>query len=173
MTKQSELEEYLEATYLVRKSVAKRDLGIINQSSFYRNFKKKDRNYNNGVDHAKNDLKLLQFFLVNMKPLYRNKILQSDEFQNVLKQTMDIGVGNFNDFTKEEKDRSLAFTVQLFTYCLEVMSKNMPKEFINPLLHYIEPLNDLVQSIYTFMQKSNEKTIPPFREISFPITNRR
>lgn len=171
MTKQNNLEERLEATYLVRRNVTKRDLGIINQPSLYPDFKKPDRNNNYAVEHAKADLRLLDFFLVNMKPRYRSKILQSDEFQNVIKQVMGIGVSNFNDFTKEEKDQSLAFAVQMFSYCLEVMSKNMPTEFLQPLLNQITPLNDLVESIYAYMKKSNEKSLPPFRNVEFPIRN--
>lgn len=169
MTKQKDLEEYLEATYLVHRTVAKRDLGIINQPSLYRNFKKPDRNNNYAVDHAKSELRLLDFFLVNMKPIYRNKILSSDEFHNVIQQSMDIGVSNFKKFTQEEKDQSLANTVQIMSYCLEVMAKNMPKEFVKPLKNQIEPLSDLLQSIYSYMAKNNDK-LPPFRDISLPIT---
>ena len=169
MTKQKDLEERLEATYLVRKSVSKRDLGIINQSKLYANFKKPDRNYNNGVSHAKNDLNLLHFFLVNLKPRYRLKILQSDEFQNVIRQSMDIGVSNFKNFTQEEKDQALAYTVQIMGYCLEVMAKNMPKEFHKPLNRQIEPLSDLLKSIYSYMAKTNDK-LPAFRNIQLPFT---
>jgi hypothetical protein len=165
------LEEQLESTYLVRRNVAKRDLAFVNNSSIYPNESKPDRRNNDCVDHAKNDLKLLQFFLVNMKPRYRQKITQSDEFHNVIKQSMDIGVGNFKNFTQEEKDNSLAYTVQVMGYCLEVMSKNMPSEFVKPLKNQIEPLNDLLQSIYSYMAKNND-TLPPFRDIILPITNK-
>lgn len=169
MTKQKDLEEWLDSTYLVRRNVSKRDLGLINQPSLYRNFKKPDRNYNYAVEHARADLKLLNFFLSNMKPKYRTKILQSDEFQNVIQSVMDISMTKFSKYTQEEKDNSLAFTVQMFAYCLETMTKNMPTEFLKPLLYHIEPLNDLMESIYQTMKKSGSKDIPPFRQVQFPF----
>lgn len=169
--KREALEDHLETTYLVRDKVAKRDLAFINNPSNYPNFSKPDRPNNKAVNLAKKDLELINFFLVNMKPRYRQKITQSDEFHNVIKQSFDIGVGNFKNFTQEEKDNSLAYTVQVMGYCLEVMSKNMPKEFVRPLKNHIEPLSDLLESIYSYMAKNND-TLPPFRDITFPITDK-
>jgi len=167
--KRNALEDHLETTYLVRENVAKRDLAFINKPSNYPNFSKPDRPNNKAVNRAKVDLKLLYFLLVNMKPLYRNKILSSNEFQNVIQSSLNIGVSKFNQFTQEEKDNQIAFTVQMMGYCLEVMSKNMPSEFLKPLLYHIEPLNDLLESIYASMEKSGSKDLPAFRKIEFPI----
>ena len=168
MTKQSEIEEHMWATYVVRKRVSKRDLGIINIPKYYPKNNKKDRHYNRGVDHSIEDLKQLSFMLTHLKPLYRNKILQSDQFQNVMQQVMDIGVGKFHQYTKEEKDQSLAFTVQMLSYCFKVISLNMPDEFQKPLLNHIRPLNDLIKAIYSHTAKNNE-TLPQFRELGYPI----
>ena len=168
MTKQSEIEEHMYATYIVRKKVSKRDLGIINTPKYYPKNKKKDRHYNNGVDHSLHDLKQLSFMLINLKPLYRNKILQSDQFKNVMENVMDIGVSKWHQYTKEEKDHSLAFTVQMLAFCFKVISLNMSEEFQKPLLNHIRPLNDLIKAIYSHMAKNNE-TLPPFRELGYPI----
>ena len=111
--------------------------------------------------------------LTNLKPLYRNKILHSDQFKNVMEQVMDFGVSKFYSMTKEEKDQSLAFTVQMLSYCLKVMAENMPVEFQKPLVNQIRPLNDLIKAIYAHMKKNNEKSLPPFREIAFPIVDDR
>ena len=170
MTKQSEIEERMWATYIVRKHVSKRDLGIIITPKYYPKNKKKDRNYNNGVDHSIEDLKQLSFMMIHLKPLYRNKILASDQFQSFMQLVMDIGVGKFQQYTKEEKDQSLAFTVQMLAYCFKVISLNMPEEFQKPLLNHIKPLNDLIKAIYSHMAKNNE-TLPPFRELGYPIDN--
>jgi len=171
MTKQSETEECMWATYIVRKKVSKRDLGVIINPKIYPKNKKKDRNYNNGVEHTIEDLKQLHFMLVHLKPLYRNKILHSDQFKNVMAQVMDIGVGKFNEYTKEEKDQSLAFTVQMLAFCLKVIALNMPKEFEKPLVNQMKPLNDLIKAIYSHMKKNNEKTLPPFQDVGYPITD--
>ncbi len=168
MTKQSEIEELMWATYIVRKHVSKRDLGIIITPKYYPKNKKKDRNYNNGVDHSIEDLKQLNFMLTHLKPHYRNKIIHSDSFQNVMQQVMDIGVGKFHQYTKEEKDQSLAFTVQMLAYCFKVISLNMSEEFQKPLLNHIRPLKDLIKAIYAHMAKNNA-TLPPFRDLGYPI----
>jgi len=168
LTKQSEIEERMEATYIVRKKVSKRDLGIIIIPKYYPKNKKKDRNYNNGVDHSIHDLNQLSFMLTHLKPHYRNKILHSDQFKNVMEQVMDIGVGKFHQYTKEEKDQSLAFTVQMLSFCFKVISLNMAEEFQKPLLNHIRPLNDLIKAIYAHMAKNNE-TLPPFRGLGYPI----
>ena len=60
--KQKQLMDYFESRYLIRRNVSKLDMAIINNSKLFPKNKKKDRHYNNGVDHAKNDLKLLTFF---------------------------------------------------------------------------------------------------------------
>ena len=168
MTKQSEIEERMWATYIVRKHVSKRDLGIIITPKYYPKNKKKDRNYNNGVDHSIEDLKQLSFMMIHLKPLYRNKILASDQFQNFMQLVMDIGVGKFQQYTKEEKDQSLAFTVQMLAFCFKVISLNMPEEFQKPLVNHIKPLNDLIKAIYSHMKKNND-AIPPFRDLGYPI----
>ena len=105
-----------------------------------------------------------------MKPHYRMKIIQSDEFQNVISQILGKGVGQFHVFTKEEKEQNLTFALQLLSYCLSVIARDMPKEFTRPIVKTAEPLNDLLKSIYEFSRNNNLKNIPKFRDIAFPIT---
>ena len=160
--------EYLESAYLVRRNVTKLDLGIINKSEYFPENSKPDRHYNNGVNHAKQDLKLLCFFMVHMKPRYRMKILQSTEFNNFIEEVLNIGVTKFNSQTKEEQEYTRAFALQLTNYCLQVMSKTMPTEFSTLLNVAIEPLNDLVRTIYEYSKNNNVKDLPPFREFVLP-----
>ena len=167
-TKAQDNEEWLDATYLTRRYVSVRDLGVIQIPKNYPKNKKKDRNYNNGVDHSLNDLKQLHFMFVNLKPLYRSKILHSDEFQSMMEQVFDIGASKFHRMTIEEKEKSLGFAVQMLSYCLKVIAVNMPKEFQTPLLHHLRPLNDLIEAIYLHIKKNN-KTLPPFSKVALPI----
>lgn len=163
--------EYLESTYLLRRNVTKLDLGIINKSEYFPENSKPDRHYNNGVVHARNDLNLLHFFMVQMKPRYRMKILQSIEFNNFIEQVLDIGVTKFNKQTKEEKEYTRAFALQLMNYSLQVMSRTMPLEFTKLLNDAIEPLDDLLSAIYEYSKNNNVKDLPKFREIRLPHRN--
>jgi hypothetical protein len=167
MTKQEDIEELMNSTYLVRNKVSKRDLGIITNPKLYPKNKKKDRNYNKGVETSIGDLKQLSFMLQNLKPHFRNKILQDDSFKNVMIDVMGIGLGK-NEMTQQEKDQSISITVQLLSFCLKVLSKNMPNEFEKPLLHHINPLNDLIKAIYAHSAKNNV-TIPAFMDLDYPI----
>ena len=168
-TQQKDHEEYLESTYIIRKKVSKHDLGIINQPKYYPKSTKKDRNYNNGVDHAIEDLKLIHFMLVNLKPMYRSKIIHSDHFKSVMEQVMEIGVSKFHKMTKQEKDESLAFSVQMLNYCLRVIAENMPIEFRKPLVTNMSPVNDLLEAIYKHMKKTN-KSLPFFKKMPLAFT---
>ena len=169
--RQNDLIEYLEATYLTRKKVSKQDLAIINKSELFPH-SKVDRSYNNGVIHAKNDLKLLQFFLMQLKPKYRFQIIQSDEFQTVIQSVLDVSESRFHNLSKEEKDYARAFANQLLTYSLNVIVKTLPKPFVKLLKDSAMPLNNLLEAIYDFARENNIKDIPQFRKLAFPITSR-
>lgn len=168
--KQNDLMEYLEATYLMRKNVSKQDLAIINKSELFPH-SKLDRSYNNGVTHVKNDLKLLQFFLIQLKPKYRFQIIQSDEFQNVLLSVLDVSESRFHNLSKEEKEYALTFANQLLTYSLNVIVRTSPKSFIKLLKESTIPLNNLLEAIYNYSRENNIKDIPQFRKLMFPITD--
>ena len=166
MTKQQDIEELMESTYLIRRKVSKRDLGVIKKPKLYPKNNKKDRNYNKGVEVSIDDLKQLSFMLQNLKPLYRNKILLDDSFKNVMQDIM--GINENDNLTKQEIDQSIAITVQLLAFCLKSLSKNMPNEFEAPLLEHIRPLNNLIKAIYAHSAKNNLKT-PAFSDLIYPI----
>lgn len=168
--KQNDLIECLEATYITRTSVSKQDLAIINKSELFPH-SKVDRSYNNGVTHAKNDLKLLQFFLTHLKPKYRFQIIQSDEFQNVIQSVLDVSESRFHNLSKEEKEYALTFSIQLSTYLLIAIVKTLPKPFVKPIKESAMPLNNLLEAIYNFSRENNIKNIPQFRKLMFPITD--
>ena len=167
---QKETIEHLEATYLVRRNVGKRDLAYVNNPEIFPNESKPDRRNKNCVDHAIKDLELLHFFMVQMKPKYRNKILTSDQFNAVIQDVLGVGVSQFHDLTQQEKEQQLAIAIQLFNYTIKALLNNLPKEFAKPLMNQVEPLNDLMESIYSYMKKSNDKDIPDFRRLDFIIT---
>ena len=159
----------MESTYLLKKRVTPLDLAIINKSELFTH-SKVERSYDNGVQHAKEDLKLLDFFLINLRPKYRTQIINSDEFQAVIQQVLDIGVSNFYTMTKEEKENVNALAIRLMSYSLKVIIKTMPKEFLKPLKNTAMPLNTLLKSIYNFSKNNNLTELPQFPEIDFPIT---
>lgn len=168
-TKQDEIKEWLEATYLVPTKVTPLNLGIIqNPEVFSKSVHAKA--YKKGVARAKDDLQLLNFFLVNLRPKYRNQITNSQEFHNMIQQVLDIGVGNFYDMTKQEKESANALAIQLLSYALNVMVRTMPTEFLKPLKDHTIPLNNLLKAIYNFSKNNNLPELSAFREIDFPIT---
>ena len=168
-TKQKKHMTYMESTYLLKKRVSPLDLAIINNPDLFSN-SKQERSYKNGVEHAKEDLKLLDFFLINLRPKYRNQITNSQEFHNMIQQVLDIGVGNFYNMTKLEKESANALAIQLLSYALNVMVRTMPTEFLKPLKDYTIPLNNLLKAIYNFSKNNNLPELSAFREIDFPIT---
>jgi len=88
-TKQTAQMEHLKSTYLMRKNVSALDLAVIQKPSNFPKITKKDRSYNNGVDHAKADFKELYFFFNHLKPMYRLRILNSDEFNSFLEKILN------------------------------------------------------------------------------------
>ena len=64
-TKQTAQMEHLKSTYLVRENVSNLDLAIIQKPSNFPKKTKKDRHYNNGVNHAKADFNELYFFYLS------------------------------------------------------------------------------------------------------------
>lgn len=168
--KQEEQIDYLDATFLLPKKVSALDLAITQQPKLFSKTTKKDRHFNNCVDYALKDLKLLDFFLTNLKPYYRLKILKSVEFQNLIQNVFDVSVGKFYRYTKEEKEITYDIGIQILGYCLELIGKNTPSEFIKPLKRNIEPLSELLKSIYESSRKNNVKELPKFRDIVLPFT---
>ena len=158
-TKQTAQMEHLKSTYLVRENVSNLDLAIIQKSSNFPKKTKKDRHYNNGVKHAKQDLKLLRFFLYHLKPKYRMKILNSVEFNNFLEVILDVQI-DVKLETKEERDRGLIIALQMYEYSRFVIKRNMPKEFQNVLEEASRPFWRMIKAIDAYQKREKIKDSP-------------
>ena len=135
------------------------DLGIINNADYYPENKKKDRYYNRGVQRAKDDLQLLNFLIMNLKPRYRHQVFFSGEFVNLIQKYL--GIDYFNEeFTREEKDQVLAMASQMLINSFTVIKNYMPLEFSDILKQNGKPFFDLVEAITKFSQAHNIKNIP-------------
>ncbi len=170
-TKQDEIKEWLEATYLVPTKVTPLNLGIIqNPEVFSKSVHAKA--YKKGVARAKDDLQLLDFFLRNLRSKYRSQITNSQEFHNVIQSLVDIDDMKGQKMSKQEKESANALAMQLLSYALNVMLRTMPTEFLKPLKDHTLPLNNLLKAIYNFSKNNNLPELSAFREIDFPITER-
>jgi len=159
--------ERLKSTYLVRKNVSERDLAIIKNPDFFPENLKKDRAYNNGVDHAKKDLKMLTYFLRYLQPRYRMKILLSQEFNNVLEDVLAVSRTTWHHYTIEERDKALLFALQMMEFSRHVIQSQMPKEFQGILAESSRPFVQLVKAISDFGRKDNIKDIPRLESFDF------
>lgn len=157
-------ELHLEVTYLDNiQKLSSVDLGIINNSTnnvdYYPGNNKKDRHYNRGIQRAKDDLQLLNFLTVNLKPYYKSQIFLSNEFQNMIQNYL--GIGYLNDkITREEKDQVLTLASQMLVNSFTVIKNYMPPEFSEILKQNARPFFDLVEAITKFSQAHNIKNIP-------------
>jgi len=158
-TKKTAQMERLKSTYLVRKFVSDLDLAIIEKPSNFPKNKKKDRSYNNGVDHAKTDLKELYFFFNHLKSMYRMRILNSDEFNNFLEKILNPRA-SFHLQTKEERDRSLSIALQMYEFARVVIKKNMPNEFQTVLEESSRPFWQMIKAIDAYQKREKIKDSP-------------
>jgi len=103
---QKKMIKHLETTYLKREFVSGYDLAVTQKPSIFRRNRKKDRQYSKCVNHAKADFKQLYFFFNHLKPMYRMRILNSNEFNSFIEKIL-YAQGSFHLQTKEEQTRSL------------------------------------------------------------------
>lgn len=153
----------LESQYLDNiQKLSSVDLGIINNSKndvdYYPENKKKDRHYNRGIQRAKDDLRLLNFFVMNLKPRYRNQIFSSSEFLSLIQRYQ--GIDDFLELTREEKDQALVSASQMLINSMAIIKNHMPPEFSEILKQNGKPFFDLVEAITQFKQAQNIKNIP-------------
>jgi len=167
--RQKDLMEYYEAKYLVPRYVSKLDLAVVTSSDDFPQKMKKDRCFNNAVSQAKSDLALLHFFMIHLKPRYRLKIMQSQEFQNMLTQILDISETKFYLMTKEEQEQLGAFTTQVFNYCITNLGRTIPPDFVKTFNHLAEPLNDLLEGMYEYSRKNKLTDVPKFQKSMLSI----
>jgi len=155
-TKQTAQMEHLKSTYLVRKYVSALDLAVIQKPSNFPKITKKDRSYNNGVDHAKADFKELYFFFNHLKPMYRMRILNSDEFNNFLEKILN-PQASFHLQTKEEQVRSLKIAMQMHEFARVVIKENMPEEFQTVLEEASRPFWQMIKAIDAYQKREKIK----------------
>ncbi len=151
--------EHLKSTYLVRKYVSPLDLAIIQKPSNFPKNKKKDRHYNNGVNHAKQDLKQLTFFFNHLKPMYRLRILNSNEFNSFIGKIL-YAQGSFHLQTREEQTRSLKIALQMLEYARVVIKENMPEEFQTVLEESSKPFRNMIKAISTYQKREKINDSP-------------
>ena len=158
-TKQTAQMEHLKSTYLMRKNVSALDLAVIQKSSNFPKITKKDRSYNNGVDHAKADFKELYFFFNHLKPMYRMKILNSNEFNNFLEKILN-PQASFHLQTKEEQVRSLKIALQMYEFARVVIKENMPEEFQTVLEESSKPFRNMIKAISAYQKREKINDSP-------------
>jgi hypothetical protein len=138
------------------------DLGIINKPDLYPDNKKKDRSYNRPIERTLSDLKLFTFLLNWLKPRYRLKILKSTEFNTAVDTILQTFRTSSSEYNKEEKEIVLQIAMQMYESSLNVISKEMPKEFRSSLIRASEPLQDLLQAISDYSQNFKDGKVPKF-----------
>ncbi len=138
--------------------LSKLDLGVISNHEYYPT-SKKERSYKYGVQRAKDDLQLLNFLLLNLKPRYRQQITTSSEFNNIIQEYL--GVSEFGEnYTREEKDVIVSLASQMLINALSVIKRNMPPEFSEVLNQVGKPYFDMIEAISNFSRTNNLKNIP-------------
>ena len=154
--------EHLKSTYLERKYVSELDLAIIQKPSNFPQNKKKDRSYKNGVNQAKADFKELYFFFNHLKPMYRLRILNSNEFNNFLEKILNPH-GSFHLETKEENARSLKIALQMHEFARIVIKENMPEEFQVVLEEASRPFWQMIKAIDAYQKREKIRDSPDIR----------
>jgi len=157
--KQTAQMEHLKSTYLVHKYVSELDLAIIQKPSNFPQNKKKDRSYNNGVNQAKADFKELYFFFNHLKPMYRLRILNSNEFDSFIEKIL-YAQGSFHLPTKEENARSLKIALQMLEYARVVIKENMPEEFQAVLDEASRPFWLTIKAIDAYQKREKIRDSP-------------
>ena len=156
---QKEMMEWLKSTYLMRDYVSAYDLAVTQKPTAFRKETKKDRQFNKCVSHSKANLKELGFFFNHLKPMYRMRILNSDEFNNFLERILNPHA-SFNLQTKEEQARSLKIALQMHEFARVVIKENMPEEFQTVLEEASRPFWRMIKAIDAYQKREKIKDSP-------------
>jgi len=139
--------------------LSKHDLGVISRHEYYPN-SKKDYSYNIGVQRAKDDLKLLSFLLSNLKPRYKDQIIGSSEFENIIKKYM--GIDDFSDEPSEDEKKVMVLLAsKMLINSITVIQRNMPHQFNEVLRETGKPYFTMIKALNDFGKENNLKSIPP------------
>ena len=158
-SEQKKMIEHLESTYLVREFVSGYDLAVTQKPSIFRRNRKKDRQYSKCVNHAKADFKQLYFFFNHLKPMYRMRILNSNEFNSFIEKIL-YAQGSFHLQTREEQTRSLKIALQMLEYARVVIKENMPEEFQTVLDESSKPFWRTIKAISAYQKREKIKGSP-------------
>ena len=139
------------------------DLAIVNDSTSPKKlFKdvepKPDRMKNRAVDYIIPHLKLLDFLIKNFNEHYRRKIMDSQEFQNIIKQYLGTGDYSKLKLSTDEKNERLNAASQWLMESLTIIEDNMDPKFKEVLKETGKPYFKLISAIADFTGK--EITIP-------------
>ncbi|PBO84993.1 MAG: hypothetical protein COA77_06380 [Thaumarchaeota archaeon] len=139
--------------------LSKHDLGVINRPEDYPTAKK-DRSYNYGVQRAKDDLKLLDFLLSNLKDRYKHQIVGSGEFGNIIDKYM--GIDEWSDEPSEDEKKVMVLLAsKMLIKSLTVIQRNMPHQFSEVLRETGKPFFTMIKALNDFGKDNNLKSIPP------------
>jgi len=153
---QNEMIEHLNAKYLVRKKISDYDLAVTQKPSLFRKNTKPSAQFSNCVDSAKADLRLLNFYFNHLKPMYRLRILNSNEFNSFIEKIL-YAQGSFHLQTREEQTRSLKIALQMLDYARNVIKENMPKEFQEVLEESSKPFWRTIKAISAYQKREKLK----------------
>jgi len=151
--------EHLESTYLTREYVTGYDLAVTQKEKIFRKNPKHERQFNKCVNHAKDNFKELYFFFNHLKPMYRMRILNSDEFNSFIEKIL-YAQGSFHLQTREEQTRSLKIALQMLEYARVVIKENMPEEFQIVLEESSKPFWRTIQAISAYQKREKIKDSP-------------
>ena len=152
----------------MRKKIYGYDLAVTQKPSIFRKNKKPSAQFSNCVDSAKADLRLLNFYFNHLKPMYRMRILNSEEFNNFLKKILN-PQGSFHLQTKEERERSLSIALQMHEFARVVIKENMPEEFQTVLEEASRPFWQMIKAIDAYQKREKIKDSPNI-QISYTST---
>ena len=156
---QKDMIENLKAKYIMRKKVSGYDLAVTQKPSIFRKNTKQSTQFSNCVDSAKADLELLYFYFNHLKPMYRLRILNSNEFGSFIEKIL-YAQGSFHLQTKEEQARSLKIALQMLEYARVVIKENMPVEFQIVLDEASRPFWLMIKAIDTYQKREKIKDSP-------------
>ncbi len=156
---QNKMIEQVKAMYIVRKKISEYDLAVTKKPSLFRRNAKPSAQFSNCVDSAKADLRILYFYFNHLKPLYRLRILNSEEFTNFLDKIL-FAQGSFHLQSKEENVRSLKIALQMLDYSINVITENMPTEFQQIINDSSEPFRNTIKAISSYQKREKLKDSP-------------
>ena len=159
---QKDMIEHLKAKYLMRKKISGYDLAVTQKEKLFRKNTKPSTQFSNCVDSAKADFRLLYFYFNHLKPMYRLRILNSEEFTSFLDKVL-FAQGSFYLQSKEENTRSLKIALQMLEYSIHVITENMPTELQEIIHDSSKPFRNTIRALSAYQKREKIKNSPDIR----------